>query len=98
MKTGCSRTFTSWDEGGRSGKFELFGNDGKLKQRGYSTETIYCMANLQPMPPTAKRKSVYYSNGKVTEKPSFLDKINVYLSGSGKTVQAKASQPLHLKQ
>jgi hypothetical protein len=67
----------SWDEGERSGKFELFGNDGKLKQRGYYKNDLL-HGEFTSYAADGKAKSVYYSYGKVTEKPSFLDKINIF--------------------
>ncbi|MGY3214544.1 toxin-antitoxin system YwqK family antitoxin [Mucilaginibacter sp. HD30] len=85
----------SWDDGERSGKFEMFGNDGKLKQAGYYKDDLL-HGDFTTYAADGKAETVYYSNGKVTKKPSFLGKINV-LKRLGKD-SIGAVQPTQPKQ
>lgn len=84
-----------WDKGERSGKFELYGNDGKLKQTGqYKNDLLH--GEFTSYAADGKAESVYYSDGKVTDKTSFLDKINVFKrlrkDTTDKTESAKPKQ------
>ena len=66
-----------WDRGERCGKFEMFGDDGKLKQTGYYKNDLL-HGEFKTYTSNGKAESVYYRYGKVTEKSSFLDRVNVF--------------------
>lgn len=68
----------SWVDGMRSGKFELFDGDGKLKQTGYYKSNM--LHGKIIIYADGKAETVNYRNGKITEKkPSaFFNRINIF--------------------